>query len=54
MISRILRAEGDGEGLEGERGDVLVGGVGAGVLAGLHEDVVDDGLRTRACRRRRR
>ncbi len=37
-----LLAEGDGEGLEGEGGDILVGGGGAGVLAGLHQHVVDD------------
>ncbi len=38
-----LLAEGDGEFLEGEGGDVMVGGFGAGGVAGLLEDAVDDG-----------
>ena len=39
-----LEAEGDGEGLEGEGGDFLVGGLVAGVFLGLLEHVVHDGL----------
>ena len=39
-----LLAEGDGEGLESLRGDLLVGGIGACVFAGLLQYVVDDGL----------
>ena len=38
-----LLAEGDGEFFEGECGDVMVGGFGAGGVAGLLEDAVDDG-----------
>ena len=39
-----LLAEGYGEGLEGEVGDVVVGCAGAGGLTGLLEDIVDDRL----------
>src|SRR6185312_5013504 len=38
-----LQAEGDGEGLEGLRGDLLVAGIRAGLFAGLHQDAVHDG-----------
>ena len=39
-----LASEGDGEGLEGEGGDGLIGGGGAGLGARLLEDAIDDGL----------
>ena len=39
-----LPAEGDGQALKGELGDVRIGGAVAELLAGVKEDAVDDGL----------